>query len=308
MVERLRLVWTLGVGTVLLIVCATSGLAQETFDTPDAAVGALIAAVKAGNRNEVLKILGPDGAEVISSGDDVADRNAGETFVAAFDEKHSLESEGDDATVLVVGSDDWPFPIPVVKSEGKWEFDTDAGLEEILLRRIGRNELSAMQAILAYVVAQNEYAAVDVDGRKPPSYAQRFLSSPGKKDGLYWLSDDEEDESPLGPLFAEATDEGYEFSDQPRPYHGYYYRILTRQGPAAKGGAFDYIVDGRMIGGFGLIAYPAQYGNAGIMTFMINHDGVIFEKDLGPDTVEVVDEIDSFDPDDTWKTVEPPSE
>jgi hypothetical protein len=309
MIERLRLVRAFGgglVGAALLIVCATSASAQGTFDTPELAVEALVKAAKAGNKEEVLKILGPDGAEVISSGDEVADRNARETFVAAFDEKHSLEREGDDTTILVVGSDDWPFPIPLVKAEGKWEFDTEAGLEEILMRRIGRNELSAMQASLAYVAAQREYAALDVDGLNPPPYAQRILSRPGKKDGLYWPSDGGGDVSPLGALFAEASDEGYEFGGQPKPYRGYYYRILTRQGADAKGGAFDYVANGRMIGGFGLVAYPAEYGNSGIMTFMVNHDGVVFEKDLGPDTADLVEEIDDFNPDDTWKKADVP--
>ena len=299
-----RLAWCL-TGAALLFVC-TPVFAQDSFDSPAAAAKALVAAAKTGNREEVLKILGTDSTDVISSGDEVADRNASEIFVEAFEEKNSLEPEGDETTILVVGDDDWPFPIPLVKNEGKWEFDTDAGLEEILLRRIGRNELSAMQASLAYVVAQNEYAALDVDGRSPAPYAQRFLSSPGEKDGLYWQSDD--GESPLGALFAEASDEGYEFTGEPKPYHGYYYRILTRQGEEAKGGAFDYVVDGRMIGGFGLVAHPAEYGNSGIMTFMVNHDGVLFEKDLGPDTAEVVAEIEDFGPDSTWKVVEPPSE
>lgn len=306
MAEGLGLVRTFGgvlVAAALLFVCAASASAKETFNVPEAAVEALVNAAKAGNRDEILNILGPDGTEVISSGDEVADRNARDTFVAAFDEKHRLEPEGDDTTILVVGSDDWPFPIPLVKNEGKWQFDTEAGLEEILLRRIGRNELSAIQSSLAYVAAQEEYAALDVDGLRPPPYAQRILSSPGKKDGLYWPSDGGGDVSPLGPLFAEASEEGYEFGDQPKPYQGYYYRILARQGANAKGGAFDFVVNGRMIGGFGLIAYPAEYGNSGIMTFMVNHDGVVFQKDLGPDTANLVEDIDEFNPDDTWTEV-----
>ena len=310
MIHRLRLAQRIGwciTSAALLLVCAPV-FAQESFDSPEAAVKALVAAAKTRDRAEVLKILGPDSTDVISSGDEVADRNAGEIFIEAYEEKNGLEPEGDDTTILVVGNDNWPFPIPLVKNEGKWEFDTEAGLEEILVRRIGRNELSAMQASLAYVVAQNEYASLDVDGRSPPSYAQRFLSSPEKKDGLYWPSDDADNESPLGALFAEASDEGYEFAEEPRPYHGYYYRILTRQGEEAKGGAFDYVVDGRMIGGFGLIAHPAEYGNSGIMTFMVSHDGVVFEKDLGPDTAEIAAEIEDFDPDSSWKAVEPPSE
>jgi len=311
MVHGLRLVrWFGGClsGAAVLFVFVSAAWAQERFATPEAAVEALVAAAKAGNRDAVSKILGPDAADVMSSGDAVDDRNAGEAFIEAYDEKNTLEREGDDTAILVVGQDEWPFPIPVVKTDGGWEFDTDAGLEEILLRRIGRNELSAMEAALAYVVAQTEYADLNVDGRQPPPYAQRFLSRPGQKDGLYWASTSPDDESPLGALFAEASEEGYEFGDEPTPYHGYYYRILTRQGPDAKGGAFDYVVDGRMIGGFGLIAYPAIYGNSGIMTFMVNHDGVVFQKDLGPDTAEIVGEIEGFDPDATWNAVELPSQ
>jgi hypothetical protein len=302
-----RLGWCLS-GAAFLFVCASPAVAQEAFDTPEAAIEALVKAAKERNRDTILEILGPDSTDVISSGDEVADRNAGETFIAAYDEKHSVEPEGDDTTILVVGSDDWPFPIPLVKNDGKWEFDAEAGLEEILLRRIGRNELATMQSSLAYVVAQNEYAALDMDGRYPAPYAQRILSSLGEKDGLFWPSDDSDDESPLGALFAEASGEGYEFGDDPAPYHGYYYQILKRQGADAKGGAFDYVVNGRMIGGFGLLAYPAQYGNSGIMTFVVNHDGALFERDLGPDTVDIVGEIEDFDPDSAWKVVEPPSQ
>ena len=310
MVQRLRLMQRFSgciAGAALLFVCAPA-FAQESFDSPEAAVNALVSSAKAGKRDEVAKILGPDSDEVISSGDEVADKNARETFIEAFEEKNGLEPEGDDMTILVVGSDRWPFPIPIVRNGEKWQFDTEAGLEEILLRRIGRNELSAMQSALAYVVAQNEYADLDVDGRSPPPYAQRILSSPGKKDGLYWSSETSEDESPLGALFADASAEGYTFGGEPRPYHGYYYRILKRQGPDAKGGAFDYVVNGRMIGGFGLIAHPAEYGNSGIMTFIVNHDGVLFEKDLGPDTAEIASKIQDFDPDSTWREAEPPSE
>ena len=312
MLQRLGLVrWFAGClsgAALLLVAWVAPASAQEVFGTPEAAVEALVAAAKARDRDTVLKILGADGADVVSSGDQVADRNAGTVFLEAYDEQNSLEPEGDDTAILVIGEDEWPFPIPLVKTDGKWAFDTEAGLEEILLRRIGRNELSAMQAALAYVVAQTEYADHNVDGRQPPLYAQRFLSSPGQKDGLYWASTSEDDESPLGALFAEASEEGYEFGNEPTPYHGYYYRILTRQGADAKGGAFDYVVDGRMIGGFALIAYPAIYGNSGIMTFMVNHDGVIFQKDLGPETVEIVGEIQDFDPDDSWSAVEFPSQ
>ena len=308
MVQRLRLMRQAGrclAGAALLLV-STPAFAQEPFDTPEEAVTALVAAAKDGDKTKLLAILGPEGEEIVSSGDDVADRNARDTFVAAYDEKHTLEREGDDQTVLVMGSDDWPFPIPVVEREGKWEFDAAAGHEEILLRRIGRNELSAIQSSLAYVAAQKEYAALDVDGVRPPAYAQRIVSSDGKKDGLYWPSAAGETQSPLGALFAEASDEGYEFGGAPVPYHGYYYRILKSQGPGAEGGAFDYVVNDRMIGGFALLTYPAEYGNSGIMTFMVNHDGVVFQKDLGEDTEAVAAEIDAFAPDETWTKAETP--
>jgi len=308
MVQRLRLVREVGrclAGTALLLVC-TSAFAQEPFETPEAAVTALVAAAKESDKGKLLEILGPAGQDVVSSGDDVADRAARDTFVTAYDEKHSLERDGDDKTILVLGADDWPFPIPLVSKEGKWEFDTAAGQEEIVLRRIGRNELSAIQASLGYVAAQKDYAALDVDGRRPPAYAQRIVSSAGEKDGLYWPDAEGEDQSPLGALFAEASAEGYDFANGPVPYHGYYYRILNSQGASAEGGAFDYVVDGRMIGGFGLVAYPAAYGNSGIMTFMVNHDGVVFQKDLGSDTEERASEIEVFAPADGWTKVETP--
>ena len=307
MVQRLRRVPRLGRclrAAALLLVCAPA-FAQEAFETPEAAVTALVGAAKEADKAKLLDILGPEGEDVISSGDPVADRNARDSFVTAYDEKHTLEVEGKDANILILGAEEWPFPIPIVERDGKWEFDAAAGEEEILLRRIGRNELSAIQASLAYVAAQNEYAALDVDERRPPAYAQRILSSPGTKDGLYWPSSEGDTQSPLGALFAEASEEGYApGGGTPAPYHGYYYRILKRQGGGAEGGAFDYVVDGRMIGGFGLIAYPAEYGNSGIMTFMVNHDGVVLQKDLGSDSEDLASEIEAFAPDETWTKVE----
>ena len=307
MVQRLRLVPRLGrclAAAALLLVCAPA-FAQEAFDTPESAVEALVGAAKQGDKAKLLDILGPEGEDVISSGDPVADTNARDSFVSAYDEKHALEAEAKEANILILGAEEWPFPIPIVARNGKWEFDTGAGHEEILLRRIGRNELSAIQASLAYVAAQNEYAALDVDGRRPAAYAQRIVSSAGTKDGLYWPRSEGDTQSPLGALFAEASEEGYAPGGAtPAPYHGYYYRILKRQGGGAENGAFDYVVDGRMIGGFGLLAYPAQYGNSGIMTFMVNHDGVVLQKDLGPDTEDLASEIEAFAPDETWTKVE----
>ncbi|MFD0988269.1 DUF2950 domain-containing protein [Methyloligella solikamskensis] len=307
MLEEFRLMRIMGgcLAGALLLLAGTAASAQQEFDTPDAAAEALVAAAKESDKNKLLEILGPEGETVIGSGDPVADKNTRDAFVSAYEEKHSLQQDGEDTAILILGDDDWPFPIPIVSQDGKWEFDTEAGEEEILLRRIGRNEMRAIESSLAYVGAQNDYAALDLDGRNPPAYAQRIVSAQGRKDGLYWPNAEGGTESPLGTLFAEAGEEGYAIGGTPMPYHGYYYRILTQQGPDAPGGAFDYVVDGRMIGGFGLIAVPAAYGNSGIMTFMVNHDGVVYEKDLGEDTEELASEIDSFDPDESWTKVAP---
>jgi Protein of unknown function (DUF2950) len=286
-----------------LILWFGPAVAQEKFITPDAAVTALVDAAKTQDKSAVLAVLGPKGREVINSGDTVADRVARDKFIAAFDAKHALTEDGDEAT-LVVGKDDWPFPIPLVKHNDRWSFNTAAGVDEILRRRIGRNELSAIQVCLGYVQAQNEYASLDPAGFGPHAYAQRIVSSPGKKDGLYWPTTEGEQPSPLGELAAEASAEGYKVSQTRIPYHGYYYRILKRQGPSADGGAYDYMVKGKMIGGFALLAYPAEYGNSGIMTFMVNHDGEVLQKDLGPRTAEIARKIDEYAPDGTWKKVE----
>jgi hypothetical protein len=278
--------------------------AQEQFGTPEAAVEALVAAARSGDANAILKILGPDGKPIVSSGDSVADSNIRQDFVSAYDAKHAIEMEGDGTQTLVIGDEEWPLPIPLVNKEGQWHFDTLAGLDEILRRRIGRNELSAIQVSLAYVQAQNEYSSLDPAGLGRGVYAQRIVSRPGKKDGLYWPSAEGEEPSPLGDLAAQAAAEGYKPGSTPIPYHGYYYRILTRQGPTAPGGAYDYVVNGKMIGGFALIAYPAEYGSSGIMTFMVNQDGTVFQKDLGANTARLVPNIRSFDPDQMWTKVD----
>jgi hypothetical protein len=277
--------------------------AQEHFKTPDEAVAALVDAAKAQDKGAILAVLGKEGREVISSGDAVADRAARRRFLAAYNANHTIDESGDKAT-LIVGGNDWPFPIPIVKKDDRWSFDTAAGLDEILRRRVGRNELSALQVCLGYVQAQNEYASLDPAGLGPHAYAQRILSTPGKKDGLYWPSAAGEQASPLGEFAAEASAEGYKAGQARIPYHGYYYRILKRQGSGAEGGAYDYVVNGKMIGGFALLAYPAQYGNSGIMSFMVNHDGEVLQKDLGPDTTEIARKITEYAPDDTWKKVD----
>ena len=283
-----------------LFICAPAS-AQQQFDSTEDAVMALVTAAKEHHKSAINKILGPKGEKIISSGDKIADNRAREDFVAAYDKKHAIEKDGEDKATLVIGDNDWPFPIPLVLKDEKWSFDTKAGLDEILTRRIGRNELSAIQVSLAYVQAQNEYASLDPEKAGPHVYAQRIVSSSGKKDGLYWPTAEGEEPSPLGDLAAKASAEGYKAGKRPRPYHGYYYRILKRQGPGAAGGAYDYVVNGKMIGGFALIAYPAQYGNSGIMTFMVNQDGTVFQKDLGPRTTRIVRRIESFSPDAGWQ-------
>ena len=296
--------------TIRILLCAAllgwnaSALAQETFATPEAAIDALVGAAKSGDAKAILAVLGPDGQAIISSGDPVADTNIRQNFIAAYDAEHAIELEGNGTQTLILGDDDWPFPIPLINKAGEWQFDTKGGLDEILRRRIGRNELSAIQVSLAYVQAQNEYAALDPAGLGRGIYAQRIVSRPGKKDGLYWPTPEGETPSPLGELAASASAEGYKAGKKPIPYHGYYYRILTRQGANASGGAYDYLIKGKMMGGFALLAYPAEYGNSGITTFMVNHDGTVFQKDLGPKTKKRARKIDSFAPDQSWTQVD----
>jgi hypothetical protein len=265
---------------------AAAAVKQATYKSPQEAVDALVAAVKSGATSGIVAVLGPEGEELASSGDPVADQAARQRFEAAYDESHELKQEGEGRAVLIIGKDKFPFPIPVVADAGAWRFDTAAGSEENLDHRIGANELAAIEVAHAYVDAQREYAAVDHDG-KGVQYARKLLSSEGKMDGLYWPMAEGGDESPLGPLVAKARAEGYRrasVSQTPPAYHGNIFRVLTRQGKDARGGAQDYIIDGRMIGGFGLVVAPAEYGNSGVMTFITNHDGDVFEKDLGPDT------------------------
>ncbi len=244
-----------------------------------------------------LVVLGHGGEDIISSGDKVSDDAARQRFVTSYDAKHSITTEGDSKAILVIGDNDYPFPIPIARNKnGTWSFDTEAGRREILYRRIGHNELDAIQTCLAYVDAQNEYASKDRTGAGTGVYAEHFVSTPGKKDGLYWPSAQGEEESPLGELFAAASRQGYRTGEGRSPYHGYYYKILTKQGPAAAGGAADYVVNGNMIGGFALVAYPAEYRNSGVMTFVVNYAGIVFQKDLGHDTADIAANMTSFNP------------
>jgi hypothetical protein len=290
--------------TSVIVASASIAAAQQIYKTPEAAVDALVATAKSGDQKEALVVLGRDGEDIISSGDRVSDDAARQRFVASYDAKHQVAMEGDNKALLVIGDNDYPFPIPLVRKNDQWSFDTEAGRREILYRRIGHNELDAIQTSLAYVDAQDEYAEKDRTGTGAGVYAERFVSQPGKKDGLYWPTAQGEEESPLGELFAAASRQGYRPGEGRSPYHGYYYKILTKQGPAAVGGPADYVVNGKMIGGFALVAYPAEYRNSGVMTFLVNYNGTVFQKDLGPKTAELAEAMTSFNPDPTWKKVE----
>jgi hypothetical protein len=292
---------TLAAAAILILSVAVAQ-AQQAFATPEEAASALADAVKSGIPKAMLRVLGSGGVDIISSGDDVADAETRQRFIGAYDAKHSIKLEGDKKGVIILGNDDFPFPIPLMRKKAGWEFDTAAGRLEILYRRIGRNELDAIQTCLAYVDAQNEYSEKDRTGEGAGVYAQRIVSTSGKRDGLWWPSSDGE-KSPLGELAAQASAEGYKVGAARVPYHGYYFRVLTQQGPNAPGGTLDYVVKGKMIGGFALLAWPAEYGNSGVMTFLVNHTGTVYQKDLGDYTMKLVQRMNWFDPDQTWKKV-----
>ncbi|MBR0962035.1 DUF2950 domain-containing protein [Bradyrhizobium japonicum] len=287
-------------GMMVLALLGSVAEAQQSYRTPEDAAAALAAAVKSGPR-DILKVLGSAAEDIVSSGDEIADDDIRQRFTSMYDAKHGIKAEGNKSATLILGPDDFPFPIPLINTKAGWEFDTDEGRIEVLRRRIGRNELDAIQTALAFVDAQNEYADKD-RGEGVGVYAQRIVSSPGKKDGLFWR--DDSDPSPLGALAAQASREGYKAGEGMTPYHGYYFRILRGQGPDAPGGALNYVVKGRMIGGFALIAWPAEYGNSGVMTFLVNHAGVVYQKDLGRRTEFIAQRTTLFDPDQTWKKVD----
>jgi DUF2950 family protein len=294
---------TILAGSAMLILALSSlAQAQQRFKTPEEAVDALAKAARSGDSKLVVSILGPGSQELVSSGDPVEDANVRQEYLAAYDAGHRIVSEPGKPSVLVIGPNDWPFPIPMVQRDGQWIFDVPAGREEVLARRIGRNELSTIKAMLAYWDAQQDYADMNKNKSGQAVYAQRIVSSPGKKDGLYWPTSGNEPPSPLGDAVAAATQRGYR-PGAGEPYHGYRFKLLLRQGPNAPGGAVDYVVKGDMIGGFAAVAYPAEYGNSGIMTFIINHEGDIYEKDLGDATARIASQMTSFNPDHTWKKV-----
>lgn len=300
----------IGMLAVLIALSGSEGMAratslkQKTFQSPDAAVKALVAATRAHDVKALVALFGPGSNDLISSGDDVDDAWGRNMFVKAYGEAHRLETAGSKRRVLYVGKDDWPMPVPIVKAGNRWKFQTEEGRQEILSRRVGTNELGAIQTCLAIVDAQKEYAVLDRDTDQLLEYARKFESEKGKSDGLFWETAPGEPLSPLGPLVARATAEGYKNGEQMSPYHGYFFRIITAQGENANGGAYSYIVNDNMIGGFAIVAYPALYRASGVKTFIVNHEAVVYEKDLGPDTAKLAAAIDVFDPDKSWKKVE----
>jgi hypothetical protein len=280
---------------------------QKTFKSSEEAVKGLVDAVRSNDAKGLLAIFGPKGKEIISSGDEVADKAVRVRFIDLYEKVNKLVKETDTKVILHIGDEDWPFPVPIVKKNQTWMFDTTAGKEELLNRRIGRNELNTIQVCMAYVDAQREYALKDRDSNKLLEYAQKITSDQGKKNGLYWEAKEREEQSPLGSFFASAVAEGYSPAKarvKPQAYHGYYYKILKAQGKNAPGGEYDYVVKGKMIGGFALVAYPAEYGNSGVMSFIVNHEGVVYQKDLGKETEKTASTMKKFDPDKTWKKVE----
>jgi len=283
---------------------AKSAAKQSSFASSEAAAAALADAVRGKDVQKLLAVVGPGSGDWLFSGDQVQDANDWKKFLAAYDEKHSFDDKGTRA-VLQVGKDDWPFPAPLVKKDGKWLFDANAGREEILNRRIGQNELDTMQTLLAVVDAQREYAASDPDHNGFADYARRFVSTPGKKDGLYWATEAGKPESPLGPLVAVAASEGYgqkgAKAQTQQAFHGYYYKLLTSQGKNAAGGAYDYMVGDKLLGGFAIVAWPARYRVSGVTTFIVNHDGVVYEKDLGANGASVASAMSRYNPDPSWR-------
>lgn len=283
----------------------TKKISQKVFASPEEAVKSLIDTLRTNNRRGLLAIFGREGKELIWSGDSAADKAGRERFVRAYDEKNSIEAESVEKMILHVGTNQWPLPIPIVKKGSGWIFDTKAGKDEILHRRIGRNEITVMNTLLAYLEAQREYAAADRDGDGILEYAQKIVSEKGSKDGLYWDVYEGGEESPLGPSAAHAAAEKCTKTGEIKmvPFHGYYYKILTGQGKSAKGGEYSYIVNDNMILGFAIIAWPAKYKNSGVTSFMINQEGVVYQKDLGKDTATIAESMTVFDPDSTWTKV-----
>jgi len=277
---------------------------QTTFSSAEEGMQAFLEAVSVNDPFVFQTLLGPDGLKLFDSGDAAADAQWRKRFLNAYADAHKIVFKANNTrAVLTVGRDEWPMPINLVQWQEGWRFDTLHAVEEILDRHIGRNELSAIQVCLAIVDAEREYATQDADGDGVPGFASKIVSSPGKRDGLYWETGEEEPLSPVGPLLAAASSEGSVTSESAEltPFHGYLYRMLTKQGKNAPGGAYDYQVNGKMLGGFAVLAYPASYGMSGVVSFMVNQDGVVYQKDLGQNTAALVAEMTEFDPDPSWK-------
>jgi hypothetical protein len=276
---------------------------QRTFPSAEEASQALVEALKANDEAILLRILGPEGKEIVSSGDPVEDKANRADFVEKYQQMHRLVIEPDATITLYIGAENWPTPIPLVHKGGSWYFDTAAGKKEILFRRVGRNELAVMQVCHELVEAEKEYHAQQHDGGPGGEYAQKLFSDPHKHDGLYWEAVSGEPESPIGPLLASAAAGGYvqEPNQESQPFQGYFFRVLTRQDGNAPGGARSYIVDGKMTGGFAFLAYPAEYGSTGVMTFLVAKDGIVYEKDLGPHTAQIAKTITGYHRDSTWR-------
>jgi hypothetical protein len=294
-----RLHWAWG---AILLLAGAAASAQDLYPTPEQAVQALLAAVESEQPAAMQAVFGPN-AQELGSGDPVADASDRSRFLAQAAAGRRVQVQGEDRAELLLGPEDWPFAVPLVREEGGWRFDTAAGLEELANRRIGRNELHAIATARAIVEAQHEYAARDPTGSGRHQYARRFASTEGRRDGLYWPAVEGTPESPLGPLVAQAIREGYGGSGGGAPYHGYYYRILEAQGEHAAGGARSYLQDGHMVGGFALVAYPAEYGRSGIMTLIVDSRGLMFQRDLGPETETLAAAIDAYDPGPDWVPV-----
>ena len=282
---------------------AAQQLGQKTFTSAAEASEALVTAFQTNDLAALMSILGADAKDIISSGDEVEDNNNRATFVQRYQQMHRLVAEPDGTTTLYIGAENWPTPIPLVRKGSTWCFDTAAGKQEILYRRVGRNELAVIQVCRELVDAEKQYYAEPHDGDSGKQYAQRIFSDPNKHNGLYWKPAAGETESPIGPLVASAATEGYtrDPNQKPQPFHGYYFRLLKSRGAKAPGGARSYIVDGKMTGGFAFLAYPAEYRSSGVKTFIVDQDGVVYEKDLGRHTVEIAKTLTLYDPDAAWR-------
>jgi hypothetical protein len=300
---QMRAFATLLIAIVVTQTACNRSSHQKDFESAEAAAAALVTAVQSGDSRALLEVLGPQSEPVLNSGDPVQDKNSRERFLRGYTDAHALRADAAGITTLEVGADAWPFPFPIVERDGRYRFDSAAGVEEIINRRVGANELSAIQSCLAFVDAQREYYVRNAEQEPLMHFAQKLASTPGRKDGLYWPTAGNEPPSPLGEAFARARSEGYfeEGVSDATPYHGYIYRLLTSQGEHAPGGAYDYMVRDRMLGGFALLAFPVEYGVSGVMTFIVSHDGVVFSKDLGSRTAAAVQVIGTFDPDMSWQ-------